>query len=169
MMRLKHFSRIFLAASVLATVAFLPSGTGAAPSSDNPCWKYKRSEKRLANLINDARSDTGNLKLDPELSRVAKKQARAMAKAGKVFHSPERRLANRITNWLAIGENVGAGANARSLHQAFMASPTHKANILEPSYTNVGVFTIKRDGRLWAAVIFEGVDNPGTTFKMPSC
>lgn len=170
--RLKSLGRIFLATTVLSTITLLPGGTATAATYDNPCWKFKKSERRFARLINNSRSDLGGLgklKLDPELSRVAKKQARDMAKQGKIFHSPTTRLQNRITNWLTLGENVGVGATARSLHKAFMASPTHKANIVGPTYKNVGVFTVKRDGRLWVVVIFEGLRNPGTTFKMPTC
>lgn len=169
---MKRFSRIILATAVVGSLIALPGATIATSApGDNQCWNFKTSEKRFKRLANNARSTLGlgKLKLDPELSRVAKKQAKNMADAGEIFHSPSNRLRNRITNWSTIGENVGVGSTVVSLHNAFMNSPGHKANIVNPGYKNVGIFVVKRDGRMYVAVIFEGVQNPGTTFKMPSC
>ncbi len=39
-----------------------------------------------------------------------------------------------------VGENLATGfSDATSTHQAFMASPTHRANILNPRYSHVGI------------------------------
>ena len=36
------------------------------------------------------------------------------------------------TNWMKVGENVGRGGAVASVWGAFMASPGHAANVLDP-------------------------------------
>jgi uncharacterized protein YkwD len=171
--RLGTSGRIFLSATLIASIGILPgAGTATSAPGDNPCWTFKTSEKRFARMINAERVKhigLGKLKLDPELSRVAKKQSKAMANEGDIFHSPSDRLRTRITNWTTLGENVGVGSTVESLHRAFMNSPPHKANVLGASYMNIGVHVTRRSGRIWVVMIFEGIANPGTTYKMPTC
>jgi uncharacterized protein YkwD len=144
---------------------------GALATGDNPCWTYKSSEKGFARKINAARGNAGalKLKLDPELSKAARKHTSEMWRADKLHHTPSGKLRHRVTNWTMLGENVGVGGTVRSLHAAFMASQGHKDNILYPTYRHVGIGVAKRNGRMWVTVIFEAVVNPGTTLPMPSC
>lgn len=172
----KHFSRlsrIVLATAVIGTLIIIPGANVASSATgDNQCWNFKTSEKRFKRAINNSRlnlAGLNKLKLDPELSKVAKKQAKNMADAGEIFHSPSNRLRTRITNWTTIGENVGVGSKVPSLHQAFLDSAPHKANILGSDYRNIGISVVKRDGRMYVVMIFQGIGNPGTTFNMPSC
>jgi uncharacterized protein YkwD len=142
-------------ASVLLAV-FIPSGTASAA-----CYSPNRNERGFARLINVARS-SGDLRLDPELSKVAKVHTREMVRANSLHHSTSTQLRTRITNWSSLGENVGVGSTVTSLHQAFMNSTAHKANILESSFRHVGVGVIKDDGRMWVTVIFEARSDPGS-------
>jgi hypothetical protein len=51
-------------------------------------------------------------------------------------------------NWLRAGENVGRGPTVPRVWQAFLDSPGHRANVLDPSYTVVGVGVMwHEDGR----------------------
>ncbi|MFN2389632.1 MAG: CAP domain-containing protein, partial [Actinomycetota bacterium] len=101
----------------------LPSPAGGE-RGDNRCWSYSADESAFASLANDARADEGldKLRLDPELSRVARKHTQAMVKDGVLRHSPDHQLSKRVTNWRVLGENVGMGGSPRSLHAAFMDS-----------------------------------------------
>jgi uncharacterized protein YkwD len=59
-----------------------------------------------------------------------------------LVHNPN--LSSEITNsvsasWSGAGENVGWGYEVGALHQAFMDSPSHRANILNGSYDYIGV------------------------------
>jgi hypothetical protein len=56
-----------------------------------------------------------------------------MAGSELLYHTPSRVFYERVRNWRLIGENVGAGGSVSSLHEAFMASPDHRAIILHPS------------------------------------
>jgi hypothetical protein len=74
--------------------------------------------------------------------------------AGAIFHSSSAQLgAAGGSGWDKMGENVGKGQSPSSLHQAFMNSPGHKANILG-DYNYVGVGTGSKDGYLYVTVIF---------------
>ena len=44
-------------------------------------------------------------------------------------------------NWTLVGENVGCAqpARAKVIHDAWMASPGHRANILRPEFTHIGI------------------------------
>lgn len=150
----KHLTAA-LAALVLATL--IPTTSASAA-----CYSPNRKEKRMARKINGARLNLVNLRLDPELSKVAKVHTREMIRANTLHHTPSRKLRRRVTNWVTLGENVGVGSTIRSLHNAFMNSPAHRDNILYSTYRYVGVGAIKRNGRLWVTVIFEARSNPGS-------
>ena len=40
--------------------------------------------------------------------------------------------------WRKLGENVGRGGSFDQIHTAYLNSPGHRANILDPSYNQVG-------------------------------
>lgn len=149
-----------------------PVGTAQA-AVDNACFKHQRPEVNFKNKINAERKDLGlgKLKIDPELSKVARHHTKAMLRADEgLFHQTSEQFRKRITGWTRIGENVGYGSKVSSLHSAFMDSPGHAANVLGPGYTHVGVgVKYDEDDRMWVTVIFSGVNNPGTTLPMPTC
>jgi hypothetical protein len=77
-----------------------------------------------------------------------------MMAAGEIFHSSSGQLAAAGgSGWDKMGENVGKGQTASSLHDAFMASSGHKQNILG-DYNYVGIGTGSKDGYLYVTVVF---------------
>jgi uncharacterized protein YkwD len=136
------------------------------------CWSYHRAERRLAHKINRARAQRsiGRVQLDRQLSKVSRVHTRAMVKRRRVFHTSDRTLADRVTNWRILGENVGSTrAGVRRIFRGMMRSTLHRANILNSAYNYVGVGTKRAKGRLWVTITLEAVNNPGTTLSMPSC
>ena len=119
--------------------------------------------------MNAARNGLRRLRLDPELSKVARAHTRAMTRRALLFHSSARQLRRRVTNWTLIGENVGYGGGVAGLQRAFMTSPPHRANIERPQFRNVGIGVRRRAGRLWVTVIFQSRHDPGTSLSMPDC
>ncbi len=117
-----------------------------------------QAQARLFELINTDRVKAGlaPLALDPELAAVALKHSEDMSANGFVSHvspttgtSEERLLrAGVITDRAA--ENVGNGASPDEIHAAFMASPGHRAAILRPDVTHVGIGSVlkKENGRV---------------------
>jgi hypothetical protein len=111
-------------------------------------------EAGFVGRINAARAAAG---LDPleiywDLKDDARRQTAAMIDAGEIFHSSN--LAAATSGWWALGENVGVGADVDQLHDAFMASAPHRANILG-DYNYIGVGADRGDdGYLYVTVIF---------------
>jgi uncharacterized protein YkwD len=159
-------ARVAVAMLLSATglVALTP-GTGIT----DDCWTYKSADRKMARKINSARSNhsRAKLRIDPELSKVARVQARRMAKKDTLYHT--KNLGAKVTNWRSVGENVGYGNSVGQLHKMFMNSSGHRANILRRSYRHVGVGSKRAGGWLWISVVFEAKKNPGTTFNMPNC
>jgi uncharacterized protein YkwD len=141
----------------------------ATTASSADCWSYSRKERGFARKINKARTgrDLRKLRLDPELSKVAMKQTQTMIRKNLLHHTPN--LGKRVTRWNSLGENVGYGGTVASLHKAFMASASHKANILGRKFRFVGVGSKQVGSLLWVTVVFESRRNPGTTLNMPKC
>ena len=75
-----------------------------------------------------------------------------MAASQKLYHNPS--LATAVKNWSWVGENVGYGPSVASLQSAFMASPGHRANILDHQFTQVGVGAVTVNGTIWVSVVF---------------
>jgi uncharacterized protein YkwD len=62
-------------------------------------------------------------------------------------------------NWTAYAENVGyeaASAHADALFRAYMNSPEHRSNILDPSARFVGVWTKRAGGTRYNTIDFVG-------------
>ncbi len=111
-------------------------------------------EQQLTDLINRDRRAAGRSSLATELqlTRVARDWSQTMADARSLSHRPD--LAGQISgDWQLLGENVGVGPSLSRLHDAFMASPGHKANVLG-EFNRVGVGVVEADGRLWVTVNF---------------
>jgi hypothetical protein len=92
------------------------------------------------NRINGLRTSHGlnALILDANLSDLAQQRAQINASNGTLVHTPN--LALGVTaNWSKLAENIGAGQDHDGLWNAFLNSPTHLANLLDPSFTYVGI------------------------------
>jgi uncharacterized protein YkwD len=51
---------------------------------------------------------------------------------------------------------VGAGVDPYGLYKAYMASPDHRANILDKRFDHVGISFVVRKGIMWSTMIFYG-------------
>jgi uncharacterized protein YkwD len=93
----------------------------------------------LAAATNASRAAAGlpGLQIDGQLSSVAQAWANHLAAANVLSHNGA--LRSQVSNWTNLGENVGMAGDIPSVQQAFMNSPEHRANILNPSYTLMGV------------------------------
>jgi uncharacterized protein YkwD len=114
---------------------------------------------RTFSLIQDSRASAGLAALQRHAGAdgVAQAWAEQMATDGVLSHNPD--FASQL--WSAVGsgavaENVGSirPADPAALHQQFMGSASHKANILG-SFTYVGIGAAEdADGRLWVVHTF---------------
>ena len=156
-----------VAAVVLALSVGVVSPVTTASAGKN-CYRYKDSEKTFAQKINNARGAVGarRLVLDRELSKVARRHAWEMDSKNSLYHTPSSKLRWRVTRWNHLGENVGAGQTVLSLHQAFMNSPSHRANVLDRDFKHVGVGVHQDKNYMWVTVVFESDRDPGTRLRL---
>jgi hypothetical protein len=137
--------------SVLLAVALATVGIGVSAVADSG------SDQAFLSAINSTRSSAGlpALKMDGGLQSHARKHASDMVAADKIYHSSNSELqAAAGSGWDKLGENVGRGGTVSSLHQAFLDSSSHRANI-HGDYNLVGIGTdTAEDGRLYVTVVF---------------
>lgn len=113
-------------------------------------------EAEFVSLINQSRASAGlaPLSVHNDLVVGARTHTGRMIPTGTIFHSTSEQLSAVTSGWLVLGENVGKGGSTSSLHNAFMASPSHKANILG-DYDRVGVGVGHDDGgKIYVTVLF---------------
>jgi uncharacterized protein YkwD len=78
-----------------------------------------------------------------ELDAAAAEYAATLT-SGRLVHSTD--LGAGVTgDWTKLGENLGRGRDLASIHQALMASPTHRANILDSGFTQIGIAVIRTE------------------------
>ena len=124
--------RRLVAAFAVAATAVVGSAALATPA-------LASSASDLGAATNAARGAAGlpALALDAQLTAVAQGWANQLAAAGTLSHNPA--LRTQVTNWNVLGENVGMAGDIPSVQAAFMASPGHRDNILDPRFTQMGV------------------------------
>jgi uncharacterized protein YkwD len=104
------------------------------------------AEASLLQAMNQARAQHGvaPLRIDYRLEAAARAKSRSMLRTGTFFHG---NFARRLTNYRArgpyFGENlawgVGSRGSAASVVQMWLASPSHRANLLRRSFQRVGL------------------------------
>lgn len=138
------------AAALAAAGAVLPIAAVAAPGHASRSAAHVRSYD--AGILEDANRARASYQrhevtMSHRLWRIAHAYARHIARTGELVHNPalERKVTRVCPNWTALGENIGkhGGNNPRSMFQAYMRSAPHRANVLDNSYRQVGVATIR--------------------------
>jgi uncharacterized protein YkwD len=137
-----------LTALSLVLAAFVTGAATAGPAGATSV------EDTFTAKLNYARHSRGipRLTVRSSLVTVARAQAHRMADRNTLYHNPN--LTTDVTNWRWVGENVGYGPDALTVHVAFMQSAPHRANILDRDYTEVGIGAVVVNGRVWVAEVF---------------
>jgi uncharacterized protein YkwD len=105
------------------------------------------AERQLYALVNRDRAAAGlwPLRRDPRLEEVARAHSQEMASTGQVGHvlprtgSVSDRLARARLRPAMVAENLALAYDARQAQAGLMASPGHRANIMDPRFTLVGI------------------------------
>jgi hypothetical protein len=152
--------------ALILTVALTTVSLGASAGADSG------SEQGFLSAINSTRSSAGlgSVKMDSGLQAHARTHTAYMidgncADGKPICHSSSSAIqAAAGSGWSKLGENVGRGGNVSSLHQAFLDSPSHKANMLG-DYNYVGIGTDTSEGILYVTVVFmkKGSTDPAPT------
>lgn len=111
-------------------------------------------QEQAGALINQTRRAHGRsqLGMNLELTRKAQGWAEHLAARCTLQHS---NLASGIGySWRALGENVGYGGSISQVHDAYMNSPGHRANILDRRWNYMGTGVANGCGRTFTVQVF---------------
>jgi uncharacterized protein YkwD len=115
----------------------------------------------IAALTNSDRAANGlgALGWDGNLGSIAQNWANWMAANGQLVHQNLNAIIGG-TGYHTLGENILVGPgniSAAQMEAAWMNSAPHRANILNGTFTAIGVgVAVSADGRIWSAVEFGG-------------
>lgn len=121
-------------------------------------------ESAVVRLVNEIRAKNGlkTLTQDWELSRVARYKSQDMkdnnyfSHTSPVYGTPFEMMKNFGIKYRSAGENIAKGQTTpEKVVNAWMNSSGHRANILNSSYTKIGVGYVK-NGNYWTQM-FIGV------------
>ncbi|MFJ8490103.1 CAP domain-containing protein [Streptomyces sp. NPDC094038] len=134
--------------SAAASAVPKPSSTPSPSSTPKATATASGVVARVVELVNAERSKVGcsALTLNTTLTKVAQAHSEDMALHRNMSHtgsdgsSPGDRITGAGYTWSAYGENVAYGyASPEQVMAAWMASPGHKANILNCTFKEIGV------------------------------
>lgn len=122
--------------------------------------------KRLFGLTNEARARAAlpPLQWDPALEAAALGHCRRMAREDTISHqlSGEPGLRGRVAqarvHFDLLNENVAIGTSAVAIHEAWMQSAGHRANLLSTEVDRVGIAVVAEPGRMYAVADYGHVD-----------
>ena len=148
----------------------LPVQASAGPRTDAAFVRATNADRRAHGLSSLATSAT--------LAKLARSHSVAMARksaeryggrcdGGALWHN---NISTASNHWVWLGQNVGCGslgsdglaASVQRLQDAFMASSSHRRNILYGKANLFGVGSWIQDGVIWVTVNFEQT-TPGWT------
>ena len=117
-----------------------------------------QAAQQLLALANQARANTGGgaLQWDDALAAAARDHCLRMAAEGQIAHryGGEDDLSTRAgkagAHFDLIEENVAVGSHPESIHQGWLDSPEHRANLLNPAIDRVGIGVVSSQGVLFA-------------------
>jgi len=111
--------------------------------------------------INDLRASQGlvPLEVSSALTSIAADWTQSMASSGVLSH---RTNLGQVapSSWTHLGENVGYGSEVASLHDAFVASPGHYANLVNPAFRYIGVAVVMSGSTMWVTENFMSTSSP---------
>jgi hypothetical protein len=126
---------MLLLVSLIASVVVGASARADA-GPDNPA----ADEAQFVAMVNQTRASVGAppLSVNGQLTALARQHSQVMADAGTIFHANPI-SAGVTAPWTKLGENVGTGPSVPPIMTAFINSPKHYQNIVDPSFTSIGV------------------------------
>jgi uncharacterized protein YkwD len=153
---------------VTALTALLTTVAPAAPANAAVINSVtlNASEAGLVNYINSARRKAG---LKPVIvtsgtTDVARRWARQMSNSKTLKHNPN--FATQVRNagspkWTRVTENVGyaSACNVKQLFDAYMKSPGHRKNIMDPKVRYLGIGSVDRKDPKWSCGILYNTMN----------
>jgi uncharacterized YkwD family protein len=115
-----------------------------------PVTGLNQAEQTMLDLVNAERTKLGlkPLQIDLELVKLARLKSQDMINLNYFSHqsptygSPFEMMKAAGISYRLAGENLAGAPTVERAHTGLMNSPGHRANILNPSYTHIGIGAI---------------------------
>ncbi|MFZ7102021.1 MAG: CAP domain-containing protein [Peptococcaceae bacterium] len=128
-----------------------PEPTPTPAPTPAPTTGVSANEQQMINLVNQERSAQGlePLKVDMELVKLARMKSQDMidnnyfSHTSPTYGSPFEMMQNYGISYRTAGENLAGAATVTTAHTNLMNSEGHRANILNSSYTRIGIGIVK--------------------------
>ena len=124
------------------------------PVTDSQALAYEKEVVRLVNIERRA-NGLADLTYDWQLSRVARYKSQDMrdnryfSHTSPTYGSPFQMMKSFGISYRSAGENIARGQGTpEAVVKGWMNSPGHRANILNSSFTHIGVGYVS-DGKYW--------------------
>lgn len=153
--------------STNSSVSEQPSGSSGGNSTTQPAPStvngLTADEKTAIDLLNADRVKNGlpALKVNMNLVYLARNYSQDMINRGFFSHynpeglSPFDRMRNAGISYSYAGENIAINTSVSAAETAFMNSSGHRANILSPNFTEVGIGVVyKSNGSVYVTQEF---------------
>lgn len=120
--------------------------------------------KEIFQMVNAERTANGlpKLEIDERLNALADKKAKIMADEKNLSHTAggyssfsDLIKENNIKYW-TVGENIASGwRTPKEVMEAWLASKGHRANILNPKFSHIGLGkAVDSDGKIYWVQLF---------------
>ncbi len=123
------------------------------------------AESAFVTQVNEVRARAGvaPLTVDPQLRSLARGWTAEMHAGncgGGAYICHASPISSGVTHeWAKLGENVGTGPDVTSVTDAFVQSPGHYANMIDPDFTHIGVGVMWDGARLYTTHRFMAIAN----------
>ncbi len=165
--RILRAQPVGIALLALAAAALIPGTVAPIAVAKTPGILVAQTNETMAEellrLVNVERRrvNARPLVLSPQLTAAAQRHSQDMAVSRRMSHtgSDGSTMRSRIDDtqyrWSTIGENVAMGQpTAAAVMTAWMNSPGHRQNILNPAFTELGVGYATGAGRPYWTQVF---------------
>lgn len=150
-------------ASILALALSLSALAVAQGTRSEGSGAIQPEAWQLVQLANQARAQagTGPLQWDAALASAARQHCLLMVQEGALSHQfagePDLSVRAQATgaHFSLIEENVAVAPNPAEIHDAWMHSPHHRENLLNPDVNRVGIAVVAGAQGLYAVADYE--------------
>jgi uncharacterized protein YkwD len=147
----------------LVAPVVLAQAPWSRPSQTTSSTAIQRESWQIVLLANQARAQAGAgpLQWDAALATAARQHCLRMAADGSISHQyagePDvsARAAQAGAHFSLIEENVAVAPTPAAIHDAWMHSPGHRTNLLNPQVDHVGVAVVAGRHGLYAVADYE--------------
>jgi uncharacterized protein YkwD len=145
-------SALLLLASVLSFAPALAQEVTSTTEMEKQIFEWANQER--------AKVKAPPLKWSDRLAIAARLHSDAMAQQKNLTHQLKdepvftERLSEHGARFSSAAENIGYAGDADGLQTGWMNSPPHRANLLNPIYTEMGVGIVRSGDSLWATEDF---------------